>query len=87
MLLYGKNTAVTMDGGSIVTANNVMNEDLIFIRPKSKRIKFFKKLQKPESKEDFQNLVSMLVSFHAIGDSSMPLEIPIIRKATASQCR
>ena len=41
-------------GGSVLTAEKVKNEELIFIANKGKRIKAFEELRKPQNKYDCQ---------------------------------
>ena len=53
-----------------------------FISPENKRIKAFSELKKPESKKDCQIFCGMLSSLQA-WNPSLPLEIPLLRKATA----
>ena len=71
-------------GGSILTVEKVKNEELIFIAPKSKRIQFFAELRKPQNKKDCQIFSGMLSSL-AKWNPTVNLEIPLIRKETASK--
>ena len=71
-------------GGSIVTVERVQNEELIFIQPKGKRIKALEELRKPTCKKDFQVFTGM-VSCLLKWNPTEALEIPLIRKATASK--
>ena len=71
-------------GGSILTVEKVKNEELIFIAPKSKRIQAFAELRKPASKKDCQIFSGMLSSL-AKWNPTVNLEIPLIRKDTASK--
>ena len=73
-------------GGSVVSSEKCANEDLVFISPKNKRVKAFEELKKPASKKDCQIFCGMLASFQA-WNPSLPLEIPLLCKATASTGR
>ena len=68
-------------GGSVVTVEKVQNQDLIFITPKSKRIRA---LRRPESKRKCQVFSEMISSLQR-WNPTVTLEIPLIRKATASK--
>ena len=62
----------------------VKNEELIFIAPKSKRIQAFAELRKPANKKDCQIFSGMLSSLSK-WNPTVNLEIPLIRKETASK--
>ena len=62
----------------------VKNDELIFIAPKSKRIQAFAELRKPACKKDCQIFSGMLSSL-AKWNPTVNLEIPLIRKETASK--
>ena len=69
-------------GGSIISAEVVKQEDVIFIAPKSKRIKAFEELRKPTCKKEVQVYCGMLASLQS-WYPNLPLNIPLLRKATA----
>ena len=69
-------------GGSTVSSEKCANEDLLFISPKNKRIKSLEELKKPQNKKDCQVFCGMLASLQQ-WNPSLPLEIPLLRKATA----
>ena len=73
-------------GGSSVTAEKCENETLIFISPKNKRIKTFEELRKPRTKRDVQVLCGLLASLQQ-WNPSVPLEVPLLRKATAGSAK
>ena len=62
----------------------VQNEDLIFIKLKGKRIRAFEELRKPACKNDCQLFAGMISSLLK-WNSTISLEIPLIRMATASK--
>ena len=47
-------------GGTLILAETVRNEEVIFIGPKSKRIKAFTELKKPTCKHEVQVFCGML---------------------------
>ena len=49
-------------GGSIVTVEKVQNQDLIFITPKTKRIRALEELRRPQTKKDCQVYAGMISS-------------------------
>ena len=55
---------------------------MIFIAPKSKRIKAFEELRKPTCKKEVQVYCCMLASLQS-WYPNLPLNIPLLRKATA----
>ena len=69
-------------GGTTISAETVKEEEVIFIGPKSKRIKAFEELKKPTCKREVQVFCGMLASLQT-WFPSLPLNIPNIRKATA----
>ena len=71
-------------GGSVLTMEKVKNQDLIFIAPEGKSIKAFEELCRPETKRDCQVFSGMLSSLQC-WSPTIALEIPLIRKATASK--
>ena len=71
-------------GGSVLTVEKVKNQDLIFITPRGKRIKAFEELRKPQNKKDCQIFSGMLSSL-STWNPTVALEIPMIRKTTASE--
>ena len=73
-------------GGSVLTMEKVKNQDLIFIAPEGKSIKAFEELCRPETKRDCQVFSGMLSSLQC-WSPTIALEIPLIRKATASKGR
>ena len=73
-------------GGSSVTAEKCENETLIFISPKNKRIKTFEELRKPRTKKDVHVLCGLLASLQQ-WNPSVPLEVPLLRKATAGSAK
>ena len=96
-LLYGRNLKEELKvedevgsqvefGGSVLTAEKVKNEELIFIAPKGKRMKAFEELRKPQNKHDCQVFSGMLSSLSK-WNPTVALEIPLIRKATAAKGR
>ena len=73
-------------GGTVISAETVRNEDVIFIGPKDKRIKAFAELKKPTCKREVQVFCGMLASLQA-WFPSIPLNIPNLRKATAGMSK
>ena len=71
-------------GGSVLTMEKVKNQELIFITRRGKRIKAFEKLRKPQNKKDCQIFNGMLSSLSR-WNPTVALEIPMIRKTTASK--
>ena len=69
-------------GGSVISAETVKQEEIIFIGPKDKRIRAFQELKKPTSKKEVQIFCGMLASLQN-WFPSLPLNIPNLRKATA----
>ena len=69
-------------GGTTISAESVRDEEVIFIGPKSKRIKAFEELKKPTCKREVQVFCGMLASLQS-WFPSLPLNIPNLRKATA----
>ena len=69
-------------GGSIISAETIQKEEVIFIDPKNKRIKAFSELKKPTTKKECQVFCGMLASLQQ-WFPSLPLHIPCLRKATA----
>ena len=72
--------------GSIVTVEKVQNQDLIFITPKTKRIRALEELRRPQTKKDCQVYAGM-ISSSIRWNPIVALEIPLIRKACASKGR
>ena len=70
----------------MITVEKVKNQDLIFIAPKGKRIWAFEELCRPETKRYCQLFSGMLSSLQR-WNPTVALEIPLIRKATASKGR
>ena len=68
--------------GSVISAETIQQENIIFIGPKDKRIKAFSELKKPTSKKEVQIFCGMLASLQK-WFPSLPLSIPNLRKATA----
>ena len=54
-------------GGSIVNVEKVKNQDLIFITPKTKRIRALEELRRPQTKKDF--LIDEMESYRGIRDT------------------
>ena len=69
-------------GGSVISAETIQQENIIFIGPKDNRIKAFSELKKPTSKKEVQFFCGMLASL-LNWFPSLPLSIPNLRKATA----
>ena len=65
-------------------ADTVENEDVESILPRTKRIKAFFELKKPETKKEIQVMCGMLSSLQ-IWNPSVPLNLAILRKACASK--
>ena len=70
----------------MITVEKVKTQDLIFIAPKEKRIRAFEELRRLETKRDYQVFSGMLSSLQR-WNPTVALEIPLIRKATASKGR
>ena len=73
-------------GGSLITVEKVQDQDLIFITPKSKRIRALEELRRPQTKKDCQVFAGMISSLQR-WNPTVALEIPLLRKATASKSR
>ena len=66
-------------GGSLITVEKVQNQDLIFITPKSRRIRALEELRRPQTKKDCQVFAGMISSLQR-WNPTVALEIPLIRK-------
>ena len=60
------------------------NKDVVSILLRDKRIKAFFELKKPETKKEIQVICGMLSSLK-IWNPSLPLNLSMLRKATASK--
>ena len=69
-------------GGTVISHEVVKNESVIFIAPKSKRILAFEELKRPGTKKEAQVWCGMLSSLQQ-WFPCLPLNIPLMRKATA----
>ena len=49
-------------GGSVISAETVRNEDVVFVGPKNKRVKAFQSLKRPTNKKEMQILCGMAAS-------------------------
>ena len=59
-------------GGSVVTVEKVQNQDLIFITPKTKRIRALEELRRPQTKKDCQvyaGMIDEMESYRGIRDT------------------
>ena len=73
-------------GGSIISAETVKDEDIVFVGPKNKRVKAFQSLKRPTNKKEMQifcGIVASLQNWYP----SLPLNIPNLRKATAGNSK
>ena len=82
--LRQRNLSEVEFGGSVLRVDKVKTQELIFITPEGKRIKAFEELQKPQHKKDCQIFSGMLSSLSK-WSPTVAMEIPLIRKATASK--
>ena len=57
-------------GGSVITVEKVQNQDLIFIAPKSMRIRAFEELRRPETKKRLSGLLRNALKFTALEPNS-----------------
>ena len=73
-------------GGSLIMVEKVQNQYLILITPKSKRIRALEELRRHQTKKDCQVFAGMISSLQR-WNPTVALEIPLLRKATASKSR
>ena len=70
-------------GGTVIRAETVENEDVVSILPLDKRVKAFFDYKNRETKKEIQVLCGMLSSLQ-IWNPSLPLNLSMLRKATAT---
>lgn len=73
-------------GGTVISAEKVNGEEIIFIDPKDKRVAAFTDMPKPKTKKEVQIFCGLLSSLQA-WFPAIALKIPNLRKATASKTK
>ena len=73
-------------GGAVISSKLVKKEQVVCILPKDKRIQAFFSMKKPQTKKDIQSFCGMLSSLQQ-WNPSIPLNIPMLRKASGSRSK
>ena len=73
-------------GGAVISSKLVKEEQVVCVLPKDKRIQAFFSIKKPQTKKDIQSFCGMLSSLQQ-WNPSIPLNIPMLRKASGSRSK